>query len=77
MTKQQLDELIEFIRYIASLAVNDPLGESGGMYQAEKRLRAAFAVEPAEEPECECPAGPEYPQIGCPIHGRTVNRRAE
>lgn len=46
MTKDQLDALIEFVRDIANTAVNDPLGEAGAMYQAEKRLRAAFTVEP-------------------------------
>jgi hypothetical protein len=49
MTKTQLDLLIDFINETVNAAVNDPCGEAGLRYQAEKRLREEFECSPESE----------------------------
>ena len=61
MTKDQLELLIEFINSTIDAAVNDPYGEAGLRYQAEKRLRSEFACVPVSEKA-----------YACPVHGRRL-----
>lgn len=42
MTKEQFEALIAFIDETVNAAVNDPCGEAGRRYQAEKAFRSEF-----------------------------------
>lgn len=52
MTQEQLDALVNYVREVAYVAVNDPTGSTRIEQEAEKRMRAAFesSAEPTREP---------------------------
>lgn len=66
--------LLEQIKGLGYSAANDRC--TSLCWELERELQERSRLERIEpQPKCLCPAGPDYPQIGCPIHGRPAQRR--